>query len=197
MPVTTPLFSPVPTPLQREASPKPAESVSRDDLRKQIITAIRDADNVEEVEEFFDVSKDDYLYVLDAIDEDEDKVICNATLLGTVGSIGIPYHFGQIRIQTNVHLLSAVGLTLGVPDMLMEYQDPDGDCIPLWATEISVSQTNESATRRLGSFMVNRKDLLAISLIDVKEQKKHAGPRSGLEAVEILEEPGHTVILVH
>ncbi|KAG0698051.1 hypothetical protein DFH29DRAFT_1003196 [Suillus ampliporus] len=207
---------PAPTPLQREASSKPAdECVPRDDLRKRIIAAIRDADNVEEVKEFFDVSEDDYLYVLDTIDEDEDKVICklvyaeelklltatlpnrlhqaylapmSTTLLGAMGSIGIPYHFGQIRIQTDVHLLSAIGLKLRVPDMLMEYQDLDGDCIPLWATEISVSQTQKSATRRLGGFMVNHKDLLAISLIDVEELKKHAGPRSGSEAVEVLEE---------
>ncbi|KAG2125304.1 hypothetical protein DEU56DRAFT_916589 [Suillus clintonianus] len=189
------------------------------DLRKRIIAAIRDADNAEEVEEFFNVSKDDYHYILDAIDEDddEDKVIrklvyaeelklltatlpnrlhqaylapMSATLLGAVGSIGIPYRFGQIRIQTDIHLLSAVGLKLGVPDMLMEYKDPDGDCIPLWATEISASQTKKSATRRLGGFMKDRGDLLAITSIDVKEKKKHVGPRSGSEAVEVLEEHG-------
>ncbi|KAG2128614.1 hypothetical protein DEU56DRAFT_915484 [Suillus clintonianus] len=214
---------PAPTPLQREASSKPAdECVPRDvaiDLRKRIIAAIRDADNAEEVEEFFNVSKDDYHYILDAIDEDddEDKVIrklvyaeelklltatlpnrlhqaylapMSATLLGAVGSIGIPYRFGQIRIQTDIHLLSAVGLKLGVPDMLMEYKDPDGDCIPLWATEISASQTKKSATRRLGGFMKDRGDLLAITSIDVKEKKKHVGPRSGSEAVEVLEEHG-------
>ncbi|KAG2150874.1 hypothetical protein DEU56DRAFT_962412 [Suillus clintonianus] len=211
---------PAPTPLQREASPKPAdEYVPRDDLRKRIIAAIRDPDNVEEVEEFFNVSQDDYLYILDAIDEDEDgdgdKVIrklvyaeelklltatlpnrlhqaylapMSATLLGAVGSMGIPYRYGQIRIQTDIHLLSAVGVKLGVPDMVMEYKDPDGDCIPLWATEISVSQTKKSATRRLGNYMVKRKDLLAITSIDVEEMKKHAGPRSGSEAVDVLEE---------
>ncbi|KAG1748854.1 uncharacterized protein EDB91DRAFT_1244666 [Suillus paluster] len=112
----------------------------------------------------------------------------SATLLGTMGSIGIPYRFGHIRIQTDVHLLSTIGLKLGVPDMLMEYKDLDGDCIPLWATEISVSQMKKSAIKRLGSFMANRKDLLAISSINVKESKKHEGPRSGSEAVEVLEE---------
>ncbi|KAG2128295.1 uncharacterized protein EDB93DRAFT_1256747 [Suillus bovinus] len=209
---------PVLTPLQREASPKSAdECVPKDGLCKWIIIAIKDADNVEEVLEFFNVSNDDYLSILDSIDEDgdEDKVIrklvyaedlrlltatlpnqlhqaylapMSATLLGTVGSIGIPYRFGQIRIQTDVQLLSTVGLKLGVPDMLMEYKDPDGDCIPLWATEISISQMKKSATKRLTSFMVKRKDLLAITSIDVKEVKKHAGPESGLKVADVLEE---------
>ncbi|KAG2129035.1 uncharacterized protein EDB93DRAFT_1267123 [Suillus bovinus] len=166
-------------------------------LCKRIITAIKDADNVEEVLEFFNVSNNNYLSILDSIDEDgdEDKVICklvyaeelrlltatlpnqlhqaylapmSTMLLGAMGSIGIPYQFWQIHIQTDVQLLSAIGLKLGVPDMLMEYKDPDGDCIPL--------------------FMVKRKDLLAITSIDVKEVKRHAGPESGSEAADVLEE---------
>ncbi|KAG0695108.1 hypothetical protein DFH29DRAFT_1005747 [Suillus ampliporus] len=112
----------------------------------------------------------------------------SATLLSAMGLIGIPYHFGQIHIQTDIHLLSAIGLKLGVPDMLMEYQDPDDDCIPLWATEISILQTKKLAIRSLSGFMTNHKDLLTILLIDVEELKKHAGPQSRSEVVEVLEE---------
>ncbi|KAG2353861.1 hypothetical protein BDR07DRAFT_1431584 [Suillus spraguei] len=112
----------------------------------------------------------------------------SATLLGAVGSMGVPYRFGQIRMQSDVTLLSIVGVKLGVPDMLMEYKDPDGDCIPLWATEVSVSQTKKSATKRLSDYMTDREDLLAVSLVDVKEVKKHAGPQLGSEATQTLED---------
>ncbi|KAG0698669.1 hypothetical protein DFH29DRAFT_877816 [Suillus ampliporus] len=214
---STTKICPTSIPLQRAGSLKPAddELSARDaiDLHKWIITTIRDRDNAQEVEEFFGVSKDDYDYVLDAIDDDKlpQKLVyaaelklltatlpnrlhqaylspMGATLLGTIGSIGLPYCFGKLHVQFDVGLLSVVGDKLGVPDMLMEYKDPDGDCIPLWATEVSISQMKKSTINRLDSFMEDRKDLLAISLVDVKEVKKHSGPQEGSDAVELLEE---------
>ncbi|KAG1732746.1 hypothetical protein EDB19DRAFT_1911903 [Suillus lakei] len=140
----------------------PSNQLMTNYLQEMIITTIKDSNNVQEVEEFFSVSRDDYDYVLDAIDDDklprklvyaaELKLLTatlpnrlhqaylapmGATLLGAVGLIGLPYRFRQLHVQFNVDLLSIVGVRLGVPDMLMEYKDPDGDCIPLWATEVS------------------------------------------------------------
>jgi len=102
--------------------------------------------------------------------------------------MGLPCRFGELHAESDVNLLNATGVTLGVSDMLMEYMDLDGDCIPFWATEVSVSQTKNSAINQLDGFMEDRLDLQAISLIDVKEVKKHAGPQVGSEAVELLEE---------
>jgi hypothetical protein len=61
------------------------------------------------------------------------------------------------------------------------------DCILLWATEVSVSQMKKYMMGRLSNYMKDCKDLLTISLVDVKEVEKHAGPQSGLEVIEILE----------
>ncbi|KAG1837905.1 hypothetical protein DFJ58DRAFT_846268 [Suillus subalutaceus] len=182
--------------LPEKIDPTPSATLTlAKDFRKRIIAAITDGDNVQEVEEFFNVSKDDYHYVLDAIDDEkmtrklayasELKLLTvtlpnrlhqsypapmSATLLGAVGSIGVPYHFGQIRMQNDVAILSAIGKKLGIPDMLMEYKDPSGDCIPLWAAEISVSQTKKSTRGQLRDYMKSHKDLLTISLVDVNRR---------------------------
>jgi hypothetical protein len=113
--------------------------------------------------------------------------LMSTTLLGTVGSIGISYQFGQNHMQNYITFLSTIGIKLGVPDILMKYKDLNEDCIPLWATEVSVSQIKKYMMGQLSNYMKDCKDLLTISLVNVKEVEKHTGPQSGLEVIEILE----------
>ncbi|KAG2140201.1 hypothetical protein DEU56DRAFT_755418 [Suillus clintonianus] len=203
---------PAPTPLQREASSKPAdECVPRDvaiDLRKRIIAAIRDADNAEEVEEFFNVSKDDYHYILDAIDEDddEDKVIRKLVYAEELKLLTatLPNRLHQAYLAPDErHTARRRGVDRHpLPIRADPHSNRHSSSQRRWPQTWSAghvdgvqgpghaSQTKKSATRRLGGFMKDRGDLLAITSIDVKEKKKHVGPRSGSEAVEVLEEHG-------
>ncbi|KAG2131306.1 uncharacterized protein EDB93DRAFT_1108149 [Suillus bovinus] len=160
-------INPTATSLQREASLKPAydESSAKDD-----------ADNVQEVKmpsmmiNYHEVYAAELKLLTATLPNRLHQSYISpmaATLLGAIGEMGLPYCFRQLCVQTDVDLLNTIGQRLRVPDMLVEYKDPDDDCIPLWATEIS--------------------DLLAVSLVNMKEVKKHAGPKDESKAVALLE----------
>lgn len=94
-----------------------------------------------------------------------------------------------LHVKITIHMNTSVDLpdddsdtdgdipTMGVPDMLIQVELSNLVPIPLWAFEVSQSQTAEAALWKLGCFARKSLDLEALTLIDIAENPQYRNPK--------------------
>lgn len=89
--------------------------------------------------------------------------------------------------QMNTTLCARDGASSGVPDMLVTIQSRHTpSVIPLWATEVSFSETAEKAVTKLKRFAARCDHLVALTHIDITESRQYARPKETSKTTELL-----------
>jgi len=83
----------------------------------------------------------------------------------------------SIDIVTGKNVLRKLnGLTMGVPDLLLQIADGNSHPRPLWVMEVASSQNDDEATNKMQGQVDGQPDIIACSLISIKETTKFSSP---------------------
>jgi hypothetical protein len=99
----------------------------------------------------------------------------------------IPKRFRPwVAAHMNSMLCASDGTSLGMPDLLVMIHSQKMLPIPLWATEVSFSETAEDVVTNLKRFAARCDHLFALTHIDITESRQHVLPKEISEATELL-----------
>jgi hypothetical protein len=94
----------------------------------------------------------------------------------------VPRSIGKFAVACNddVHGLDreeVKEVSLGVPDVLVQFQDVGNTCLELWCIESSFSQPRENAIWKLQRFADrSTHGVVAATLVDITESKRYSPP---------------------
>ena len=95
----------------------------------------------------------------------------------------VPKSIGTFAVASNdavhgvIHESTMTEVSLGVPDILVEFQDVGNICLELWCVETCFSQSREQAILKLQRFADrSTHGIVAATLIDITESIRYSPP---------------------